>query len=502
MATLRLAILADAHLPDCPGSAQEAALLWAVSAAREAGVEWLGAAGDMTAAGEASAAERVVTILDASGMPWLSTPGNAELRTPALAAAVCHALTVEREASPVVTVDTAQGTVPERERRRVEQRLASVPVPLVLVTHWPPDELPAGDRDWLAAVVAGSSIELLIAGHKHYDEVRSFAGKPLHLVRGLDPDKAKHDLPALALFTRDSVGWQRTDLGFPGADPRLWSEAAKAEFLAQLGVSTMNQPVAGTHEALAHGIQTIELRADVALVAPRPELVTAVQAWRDGGGRCLSLHLPDLRWNGREIAGFETFRAAIALGRELRVDRVTLHVPRARVSELANATMWQRFLRAFAEELAPLRELGATVGIENLHRNRGETTDDQRGYGYLPDECLAWIADLREALPGVPLGLHLDIGHARSNSPFSQSWILGRWYAAVGHGIVGYHLHQVTEKGNHQPFSSPFAPLLSLASFFWAWQSGQLRQAPMILEIRGQSGAPSWQRLRDFIEGR
>lgn len=497
MAALRLAILADAHLPDCLGSAQEAALRWAVGAVQ---ADWLILAGDMTAAGESGAATRVADILADQGVPWVSTPGNAELRTAAAAEHVCELLSVSRDDSPVLLVDTSLGTVPEAERERVERRLAGKP--LVLVTHWPPDELPEEDRAWFAELAARSTIGLLVAGHKHVDQLRDFAGKPLHLVRGLDPDKAKHDLPALALFTRDSSGWQRTDLGFPGADPRRWPEAAKTAFLAHLGVSTMNQPVAGTHEALAHGIQTIELRADVALVAPRAELVPAVQAWRDGGGRCLSLHLPDLGWNGREIVGFETFRAAIALGRELAVDRVTLHVPRARVAELVNATMWQRFLRAFAEELAPLRDLGATVGIENLHRNRGETTDELRGYGYLPDECLAWIADLREALPGVPLGLHLDIGHARNNSPFSQSWILGRWYAAVGSEVVGYHLHQVTEKGNHQPFSSPFAPLLSLASFFWAWQSGQLRQAPMILEIRGQSGVPSWQRLRDFIEGR
>ncbi len=494
METLRLAILADAHLPDCPGSAQEAALRWAVGAVP---ADWLVLVGDMTAAGESGAAERVATILASQDVPWVSTPGNAELRTPAAADEVCQILSVCRDDSPVLLVDTSRGTVPEAERERAERRLAAKP--LVLATHWPPDELPEEDRAWFAEIVARSSIELLVAGHKHYDQLRDFVGKPLHLVRGLDPDKAKHDLPAVSLFTRTDMGWQRADLGFPEADPRRWPEAAKAEFLSHLGVSTMDQPVRGTREATELGIQTLEQRAEPALRADRAELLAAVGDWRQAGGRCLSLHLPDLRWNGREIVGYEAFRAAIALCRDLAADRVTLHVPRAKVAEMANATMWRRFLGAFREELAPLRDLGATVGIENLHRNRGETADDQRGFGYLPDECLAWIADLREALSGVPVGLHLDIGHARNNSPFSQSWILGRWYAAVGGAAVGYHLHQVTEKGNHQPFPTPFAPLLSLASFFWAWQTGQLRHAPMILEIRAQPGIFSWQRLRDFI---
>ncbi|MDX9981645.1 MAG: metallophosphoesterase, partial [Lentisphaeria bacterium] len=151
---MRLAILADSHLPDCSDSAQEATLRWAVAAARAAGADWLVAAGDMTAAGEPVPAERVAAILAAGGVPYVSTPGNAELRDLVVGYSVCRMLTTENAAAPVVTVDTAMGSVPETERQRVEQRLASGSAASVLVTHWPPDELPEGDREWFAGLVA------------------------------------------------------------------------------------------------------------------------------------------------------------------------------------------------------------------------------------------------------------------------------------------------------------------------------------------------------------
>ena len=456
-------------------------------------------AGDMTAAGEAAAARRMVESCRESGVPWLSTPGNAELRTPEDARAVCEMLTVWDETCPVVLVDTSRGTVPEAERERVEHRL--VPSPVVLVTHWPPDELPEDDRVWFEQLVAGSSLELLIVGHKHFDEIRTFGGKPLHLVRGLDPDKAKHDLPAITLFERAGETWSRQDIGFPGGDPRLWPAESKQAFLDLLGVSTMGEPVAGTREAAERGVRAIELRAEPALAADHAELQEAVAAWRASGGQCLSMHLPNLRWDEASQAPAETegHAAAVALALELGVDRVTGHVPRVSVRALGQPEVRETMLALFASELAPLAAAGVVIGIENMHRNRGEPADDRRGFGYLPDECLDWVEELRPRLAGAAIGLHLDIGHARNNSPFSQSWTLGRWYAAVGQATVGYHLHQVTAKGNHQPFVTPFAPLLSLASFFWGWESGQLEHAPMFLEIRGESGCISWQRLRNFL---
>jgi len=41
---------------------------------------------------------------------------------------------------------------------------------------------------------------------------------------------------------------------------------------------------------------------------------------------------------------------------------------------------------------------------------------------------------------------------------------------------------------NHQPIESVFGPLISFSSFLWAWRNGQLRHAPMYLEIRNSAG--------------
>ena len=78
----RIAVLADTHLSDLPGTAQDAALDWALAWLRAAPPDLVLVAGDVTTAGTTSAARRARAKLDASGLTFRMAPGNSDCRSP------------------------------------------------------------------------------------------------------------------------------------------------------------------------------------------------------------------------------------------------------------------------------------------------------------------------------------------------------------------------------------------------------------------------------------
>ncbi|MBN2449332.1 MAG: TIM barrel protein [Lentisphaeria bacterium] len=506
---MRLAVLADTHLPDCDRSSQEAALRWALGQAVCLGADGIALAGDLTAAGEPGSMARLVGALEGARAPFVLTPGNADLRTPSHAAT--HRARLSQPAAQlcgdilVAGLDSADGGVSAPEKVRLEGLLRRQrPEGVVLVTHWPPGEWPSQDVEWLAGICARFPLELLVAGHKHRDEEGLFGSVPLHLVRGLDPEKAQGGSPALAMFVREGTRWRRRDCSWPECDPRTWDRIEREGLWRCLGISAMGRTLEDTAAAAALRIPVLEVRASDAATVPASALATAVAAWRSAGGRVLSCHLPDLRWDEARgaVAGTGALRDAVSLALRLGVDAVTVHVPRATVAAMASpgATAWCAMAEAFGGLLGPLESAGVRIGVENLHRSRGEPADERRGFGCIPPECQAWIRVLAGRLPGTRVGLLLDIGHARNNQPLAAVWTLGRWLAQTGSEVVGCHLHQVTAQGNHQPLHDPFGPTVSLGSLFWGWRSGTLAHGPLFLEIRPESATGSWLALRRFLE--
>ena len=503
------AILADSHVPGCRGTAQEAALGWALGVCATRGVKVVVGLGDLTAAGDRFSADRVLGLFRACPLPSVQTPGNAELRTSRDAGVVRRVFSEPcffRGADwGIVALDTAEGSITEAEKAGFTRRLAALgSLRTVVVTHWPPQAIRGSDRLWLADLCRVGNIELIVAGHKHMDAVGMLAGVPVHVVRGLDPDKAKHGAPAVSLFRRSRDEWVRCELPFEMSDPATWGAAEKRELAMHLGVSTMSHTIAYFEEAIEAGIRNVELRFDSSLQPQADILADLVSLWRSGGGRILSVHCPNLRWDADAgaIAGQDEFAASIRFAGALHADHVTVHVPRVSVACMTpGGEAWSAFIEVYGRLLRDVASVGTTVGIENLHTQRSEPSDGRRRFGCLPSECLSWIDALRSVLAEARIGFHLDIGHARNNPPFSTTWTLGRWYAETGAEVVAYHVHQVNGNGNHQPMHRPFGPLISLASFFWAWRTGQVTHGPIFLEIRGEPGRVSWEYLRRHILG-
>ncbi len=485
----RVGILADLHLPSLDNTVIESAFDWALDEAKRRRLDLIAGAGDMTGLGTLAAARRLRSKLDAAGIPFLLTPGNAERRSPGESRQVAEILSTRTEQGPVRMIDTSHYRISDPDRIRLRQLAGRN---LLLVTHIPPDQLDTADQ----ALLSNPSIGLLVAGHLHLDRESDI----IQLVRGLDPDKAIGGAPSLTVFTRDGdeAPWTREDVVYPPGDPRQWPEAERREWFDHLGISGMESPLQALREAADLGVPAFELRYRPSTTQPTQELATALSAWR-ARGKHLSLHVPDLAWKAGAPHGLDELRQAMEQALRIRADAITFHVPRVPVGEFDAAS--DNLLQAAVEILTPLKQAGIMIGIENLHMNRWETPDSTRGFGYTPDECRQWIDRLRAAL-GYPLiGLHLDIGHARNNAPYASAYPLSVWYARLGHTITGLHLHQVhlapdSSFENHKPLTSLFGGVISLSSLFLAWRDHSLNHAPLYLEIRGETGIHSLQALR------
>lgn len=495
-----IALLADIHLPDREDTVKDLVWDWALAEARRQGAELLVGLGDLTSIGTSKAARRVRRKLEATGLPFVLSPGNAEFRSRAQTAAVLHALSTPRRHGPVLSLDSAKGWLSADSRADLAALADGGERNLLVATHWPPSELPTEDRAKLEELMAAGVIGCLAVGHKHCDVSREACQQ----IRGLDPDKAQGGPPALVIMRQSSQGWQRQDIACPLADPRLWPEAERREWLANLGISAMRQTMAGLADACAEGVAAVELRYDATRSIAGSELLPALAAWREAGGRCLSMHCPSIVWVGGAVTGAAELRACAEYSCRLGVDRVTLHVPGVTVQELQrDAETREALLAATCDCLRPLVDAGIAIGIENMHMRSGEKVGTRRGFGYIPRECQEWIRALRGRLGEEAVAFHLDIGHARNNSWYSSLYNISEWYAEMGSWLNGCHLHQYSlvdgRYGNHYPLHELFGGFISLASLFMSWQIGQCRRVPMFLEIRHEASIVSYRSLRSAL---
>ncbi|MBQ9500947.1 MAG: TIM barrel protein [Lentisphaeria bacterium] len=499
------AVLADLHLPDETATVKEPVLDRVLEkiASRKPDVVLL--AGDMTARGTLPAARRLKKKLRRLPGKVFFTPGNAELRTPEAAAEVAACLKTPDRGEGVLLLESSAGRFNAAARAALARLIAeNTARDLLTVTHYPPMCLPEEDRWLLTAAGRAGIIGLLVCGHMHYDKRFLWSGIRCEMVRGLDPDKAIGGPPAVVFFSRREGGsWIRREAVCRAADPVNWEPDERAVLVERLGLSGMSDPFGALDFAIREKVPVFEWRFAFWEGEPAERFRALLAAWRRAGGKCFSIHFPDLGWENGGAAGVDALRAAVRAALELRADRVTVHIPRVSVGLFSFPEAAGKIADAAADILRPLATAGIVIGVENLHMKPGENDGPDRGFGYTPDEVLTF-ADMLTAR-GVPAGIHLDLGHARNNGAFGNIHPISSWLARCGKRINGCHLHQVTCDGkgemlNHQAMTEPFGRLISLASLFLAWRSGQIPRVPLILEIRGGRGPESWMCLRRYFE--
>lgn len=102
----------------------------------------------------------------------------------------------------------------EEQTVQLKKLLNESPGGFFLAGHYFPDRLPLAAQIRLEDLLRARKGAIYIAGHEHYDELRKYASREIHIVRGLDPDKAIGGPPAITLFEYepDTGNWHREEV--------------------------------------------------------------------------------------------------------------------------------------------------------------------------------------------------------------------------------------------------------------------------------------------------
>ncbi|MBO5760515.1 MAG: metallophosphoesterase [Lentisphaeria bacterium] len=487
---MRFAVIGDLHLTENRQSLTYKKILpEALLLAEKKKACALIGTGDLTASGTEQQTFLLLEALKRSPLPFYSTPGNAETRSNTL-----HAIQAQNipapENIPVIFVDSSTSKVKEEDIAS----LAALPENshFLLCSHYPPEMWENEALEILEEAKKRKAVTGIICGHVHKDGV--------HTMRGLDPDKASGNPPAVVFMEQDEEGfWKRSEEILNDMDPKKWTKEEKRIFLAHLGVSCMQEPLETLEEAARLSIPVAELRYE-ALDNMSDTLLLAVKKWRNAGGRLLSLHLPNLRpyENSMDCDLAKGVQYALILG----CDRVTLHVPEVTASEFPDKK--KALTENFVKLLTPLMEKNIVIAIENLHTKYQKWDDSQRNYGCTINECASWIEHLKNVTKYADIGFHCDIGHARNNVPFSIHEYMSDYYASDRLPFKGFHFHQIVKIEenhfkNHFPLTGFYDKVIALSGYFLARKNALLPQdAPVILEINTPGG--SVQCYKKFLE--
>lgn len=471
---MKIGIICDAHMPYNRQSAQWEFCLRAVKQFQEDGIQTVITLGDITAFGEEEALDAYLAMMAVFDHYWVL--GNAEIRDKKTASKLCgrtKGFLLEAGEKKILGIHTPKAVIAEED----QEKLRMLSDGDVVVMHHPPYRLFEEESvRFMDSLCTGKKLTILCA-HLH----RSLSGKigqsHYYVMRAIDPDKSFGSWPAVAYFDTDSG--EITEKFFPV------SLAAVYSAYRMFGISCVDNHRDVAY-ALEHKLYGIELRCNGKGWEPDLTLLPKINAWREAGGKYLSIHMPNLYWKNGEPQGVETWHKAVAYANTVNADGMTIHPPRVKLRELDSGhdALLEQYV--YAVQNVPER---VNIGIENLHMSTGEEISD-RGFGYIPEEVADWIDQINQKTNRKNLVGHtLDVGHARNNQALATQFPVSRWYEDMGNRTVAYHIHQVqqTEAGlkNHNAIENWFGPQISYASFFYHWENGGINRAPVFLEVKG-----------------
>ena len=507
---MRIALVADLHLSDIENTPQEEALHWAIEELNHLQPDACAWLGDITACGAPDAAIRFRQKISRLSCPSVTVPGNSDLRTPATAPAVQRFFCNDPQGLKVgnvrlVGMDLSRDCILPDERAR----LAAIDGcdDLVLCSHQPAKYLDEDSlaflRGWIKERVAKQRILLWASGHRHVYEKGDFEGVPTLSMRALDPDKCIGGSAQICIFDTEQGVDGLTELSYSRHMPAAWSDEERREISEFLGITCYNKSKVERDMpfAIEQGVRHLEWRSI------KEGEISLLEAWRRGGGKTFSLHLPSIGYNG-EITHAPEFQSAAIDAVRAAADMVTVHPPQLPMEHMQSGSpIFEALADTMAEALLPVSRAGIDILVENNHTAPGTKRETLRlPYGCTPLDLIGWREALRARLGADSCHLRLDIGHARNNMPFSQEYPIGKWYGVIGKEARAYHWHQTIyskkdkKMHNHHPIMGWHNSFVSFDGFLWAWHTGVLNHGPLILEIREGEGAPAtWARLQRML---
>ena len=373
---MRIAVFADIHLGDSKRTPQRAALAWAVREIERCGADAAAVAGDLTACGSMYAAMRAKKLLRGVKVPLLTVPGNSDLRTPETAPVMERLWLTPEEGIcvggvRVLGVDTARGTIDERERARMEAIDASLP--LILVSHQADTHVDADSRAYLADFLRRRNVLAWFTGHVHARVDTVFAGTRCLAPRALDPDKCGGGLPELLVLDTETGALESRV--FDESLPCRWPWEKREALIESLGISLYS-----LKEDLAFCVENrvphMEMRG---VTEADAETRALLAAWRKNGGWTLSQHLTKLGWDAEKgcVSGVEKFRAVVRTALECGADMATVHPPEETVETMGvGSPAFSALADAMAEEMRPLARAGVRIVVEKLSERVGSASSN------------------------------------------------------------------------------------------------------------------------------
>ena len=467
---MKICFMCDLHLPSDRRALQYDVLEWVIDDLLNKRPDCIVFAGDATCDGNENSYEYVVRAFDRLQIPFLYIPGNSDLRSKVTREAI------RRKASPcknmikgetVFAVNDCDGTISADTLACMETAEDDG----IVFMHHPLTNHHPIYVEQLLAWRERHPKTTVVYGHLH----RFVCEENSMSLPALDPDKSIGEAPCVIYYDTKTKAICKSHYAI--SVPNGISE--------HFGISCY-KPLEQVEFATKHRLKALELRPNCVDV-DRKELIDRVQRWRMAGGERLSVHLSDVGYSDGAVTFDDRYDELLALVERLRADRITQHVPKVGVKDVESDPKILVEICEFLTDRFNRISHNVTIGVENMHMTSKETPDGNRRFGYTPEECLQWMRLLATGC-SHRVGINFDIGHARNNAPYSQTYPIGMWFAMLGKDIVGYHMHQVTHEDgvfrNHMPITDIYGSLISLASFLKYWETGRINHAPIIFEMR------------------
>ena len=478
---MKIGFICDTHIPSSKESPQYAFFEMALNQFKKDSIDTIVHLGDITSFGERDVFENYLKSMQSFRQSYYVL-GNAEIRYKETQKYfLSKAIDVSFSASgrTLIGVNTPFGFITQDDK----QRLTEAKDGDIILMHHGPHKLPEKDSQWIESLLSKKALTIIHAhSHKWFDYT---IGKSRVIgLRALDPDKSIGNYPCITYIDVTESDLTIEEKVFAVDNYTLH------QIRENFGLSCVDN-----HKDVAFsaktGVKNIELRCNGADWEPDASLISEVQAWRKATNGYLSIHMPNLKWDGKEIKGIEQWYQAVEYAIDMQANGLTMHPPRIQKSLLfSDAAIWEQYLELYVYAVKKM-DASVKIGIENVHKSKSEEglAKEELGFGYTPSEVSLWIDAINQALSEKRVGHVLDVGHTRNNGELSSRFPISRWYELMGDKIVAYHIHQVlqTENGlkNHNAIENWFGPLISYASFFSAWEKGMIHHGPVFLEVRG-----------------
>lgn len=468
---MTICFMCDLHLPFDKNALQYDVLEWAINDIKCKKPDCIAYAGDVTCDGNIEVYKWFIERMQEIGIPFLFIPGNSDLRCQASKSEIehiCSECENDFGGIKIFAVNDCSAKLSQEQFLALENADDNS----IVFMHHPITAFSEPDYKKMQSWRERHKNTFLFYGHLHKTNIDENNVS----LQAMDPDKAIGECPCITYYNTDTKELH----------PTYYFSPVPKDFKEHFGVSCYT-PIDHINFCIENGLKNLELRPNCINVDQK-ELAERIAKWRKNGGENLCIHLPDVVYKDGEV-NTNNIDQFIELATQLHADRLTQHVPCVSVGTIKSEPMVLEKICDYLAEKFNCIDHDIVIGVENMHMTEKETADDTRRFGYIPEECIAFMNALQKRC-SHKVGINFDIGHARNNAPFSQKYQISTWLSQIGKYIVGYHIHQVTLTGgkfnNHMPITDIYGKLICYASLFKNWSLGRINKAPIIFEMRPQ----------------